>query len=187
MRRSGGFLSAKVWLCLLGFALVVQFGIWIWGGQRTLPVPSGPRLGAPFPDMRVGVPGHSIEQSLSDLLASAHGCSLLVVVSTGCVVCKRMRVTWPDRFRAWSESIGVSVRPIWLAEEGSESLKNFTNGYDLGSIDFAFSAGSSDQAFDQLGVIGTPTLYLLDPQAQMVVGVLGDRLPPLDIARAACQ
>ncbi|HLE57550.1 MAG TPA: hypothetical protein VJB15_10740 [Rhodothermia bacterium] len=98
-----------------------------------------------------------------------------------------MRVTWPARFAAWVDSVGGDVRPLWLSEGGRDALVAFIEGFRLDGIQFAYLArGRTIHGYNVLGVLGTPTLYLVDPGGLVQSGLVGDAFPPINLSRAVC-
>ncbi|MDT8369966.1 MAG: hypothetical protein RQ745_12235 [Longimicrobiales bacterium] len=181
----GRVLTGRWVLAVLALTLGVQ--IVIREGRPAPPLPGGPYAGDLLPELPVGMLDGGHRSTLREVVSGSGTCSLLAVISTSCGVCARMRVTWLDRFNAWADSVDGVVRPVWLAGEGEASLERFTRDFDLASIDLVFTAGSPRQAGRELGVIGTPTLYLVDAQGRVRSGVLGDQFPPADIARSICE
>ena len=169
---------------LLAGLLVVLITI-AYVGIRPSHLPAGPEIGEPLPDFPVRVNGETDAVFLSDVLM-ATGCSLLVVVSTQCPVCTRMRVTWPARFMAWTDSLNLTIKPMWLVTEGTQDWEAFIEGFDLTLVEAIFPAEDPDALIDGLGVVGTPTAYVVDAKGNFVYGLLGDRLPPSDAVRHAC-
>jgi hypothetical protein len=99
-----------------------------------------------------------------------------------------MRVTWPDRFTIWTDSVGSDVRPLWLSEGGRAALRDFIAGFAMDEIDFAYvPLGGTREAYRLLGVLGTPTLYLVDREGIVRAGFLGDAFPPVDLSRSVCR
>lgn len=169
-------------VALLVLALTGQF---VWIHRRQAPVAfDGPVLGQPLAnvDLRMDSGGSSDLRHLVDTRA---GCTLLVIVSTGCPVCQRMRYTWPRRFAIWKDSIAPGVQPVWLAPQGIKEQSQFYDGFNYTGIRRGQLLG--DSAGTILGVIGTPTLYLVDSEGRLRIGVMGDMLPPADSVAHACR
>ena len=168
----------------LSVLLVFQIAVREWDP----PQPSGPLPGTLIPDLTVGRSDGEPDVGLRDLVSSGRGCSLLVLVSPACPVCARMRTTWPARFAKWADTVGAAVRPIWLSEGGEEAFGAFTSGFSMEGITRTFlRPGTSEKAFRALGVIGTPTIYLVDSEGVVQAGLVGDLLPPVDVAQRACD
>lgn len=126
-------------------------------------------------------------EGLFDLLTGEDGCDLLVIVSPSCPVSGRMRINWRYRFSAWRDSVGVDIRPIWLGSGTSDEFRAFTTGFPLEGISLThLPVKGTGIAYESLGVIGTPTVYLVDTSGKVEGGVLGDRFPPVDLARRSC-
>lgn len=175
------------WLVALLFAVLVA-QVLVREGRQLPPLPLGPLPGTPVPDLTVGRLDGQPDESLENLVSSDQGCSLLVVVSPTCPTCARMRTTWPERFSNWADSVGADVRPIWLSEGGRDAFDAFTNSYPLNGITLTFLLrGTTAHAYSVLGVLGTPTLYLIDSAGVVQAGLLGNLLPPTDLARNACR
>ena len=99
-----------------------------------------------------------------------------------------MRTTWPDRFANWADSVGAEIRPIWLSEGGRDAFHAFTSGFPLDEITLTYLLrGTTAHAYSVLGVLGTPTLYLVDSAGVVQAGMLGNSLPPVDLTRSACR
>lgn len=169
---------------LLLTAAVIQLGALRW--LRTRPL-TGPVTGEVLP-ASVTVSLNSIhEQQLTDLLTSRGTCSLLVIVSTHCYFCRQMRGTWPQQAREWADSVGVPVHSVWLSGEDEETLNTFYEGYDFSGVTLARLPSRPARTLQRLGLVGTPTSYLLDRQGRLRLGVLGDRFPPVPQGQRACQ
>lgn len=178
-------LLGSAWvIASLSILLVYQIAVRDW----TPPQLGGPTPGTLIPDLTVGRAGGGSDVGLRALVSTGLGCSLLVLVSPSCPVCARMRTTWPIRFAKWTDSVGVPVQPIWLSEGGGEAFDAFTSGFTLEGITRTFlRPETSEDAFRALGVIGTPTLYLVNSEGVVQAGLVGDLFPPVDIARRACD
>jgi hypothetical protein len=94
-----------------------------------------------------------------------------------------MRHDWRERFMAFGDTAGTTPVAIWIGFEPFAELRAFYAGFAFDGIVLAQSL--SPMARD-LGVYGTPTLYLLDSSGRLRYGILGDRLPPVDSTIAAC-
>ena len=175
------------WLIALLFAVLVA-QVLIREGRRAPPLPLGPAPGTAVPVLTVGRLDGQPDESLADLVSIDEGCSLLVVVSPTCPTCARMRTEWPGRFSNWADSVRAEVRPIWLSEGGEEAFNAFTSGFRLDGITLTFLLhGTTAHAYSVLGVLGTPTLYLIDSAGIVQAGLLGNSLPPVDLARSVCR
>lgn len=99
-----------------------------------------------------------------------------------------MRATWTGELRAWTDSVGVSVRATWLLAEPEEAVAGFYEGYDFGGIGLARLEKRDGRRFLwQLGLRGTPTTYVLDRQGRYRFTVPGNQLPPADSMRSICR
>lgn len=180
------FATERTWWVALAVTVVLQMGVWKLYQGFPLAL-AGPTPGAPFPAVRIGTLAGNSDLALADLLSESSGCSLLVIVSSSCPICRHMRVTWPGRFKRWADSVKAPVRAIWLMEEGRGHLAEFRRGYTLDRLELAFIAKDRTTALRDLGIIGTPTLYLIDSQGRMQAGLVGDRLPSAALAQSVCS
>lgn len=173
---------------LLGLSSVFAVQVAIWAGRRSAFPPRGLEVGKPLPLVELELLTTPGQTSLNDIIDDAASCHLLVLVSTSCPICRRMRVTWPSKLKAWQDSLDQPVTTVWLSEEQREALDVFISGYALETaVDiFASNAGRPTQFFEELGLIGTPTLYLLDRQGLLRYGIAGDHLPPAARVDEAC-
>jgi len=117
-------------------------------------------------------------------LSPEGACALVVVASTYCGICQRMRYTWHSAFRAIADSLDVKMTAIWLFPQDSESVAQFTGKGIWDGIHVVRFAEPDDVY--RLGVIGTPLTYLLDSHGLLRLGVFGDQLPPRDSLVAHC-
>ncbi len=174
---------------LLALALAAQ--VFVWVGRRALPhpLPEGPLPGQRLPSLEIGFVSGSEDRLLGDAVAEAERCTLVTFVSTQCHVCARMRVTWRHALPEWEDSIGGAVQSVWIAEEDSAEMASFLEGFDLGTTEVAYASNDRARArmISAFGVIGTPTLYLLEPGGTVIQGVMGDQLPHIPVARAQCS
>jgi len=172
---------------LLGCLSLLLLGqVALWTVRRSEPPPEGPLVGELLPDVRVSPLGTDHDGPLSQILVRSRECSL-VLISTSCPVCSRMRVDWPERFADWATGTHARIETIWLSEEGEGELALFVDGHDLAGVDHVLHAvGEERQLFRRLGMIGTPTVYLVDAEGRYRYGLLGDRFPPLDVVETAC-
>ena len=157
-----------------------------WWNRHTLQPPSGPEVGQPLPSAQVTVVNGSSNATLRDALTSDGSCSLLVIVSTTCPFCMRMRHTWPRDATIWSDSVGTPVTKVWLAAEDDTTLTEFYSGYDFDDVSLVRITDDPVGTFGRLGIIGTPTTYLLDAAGHLRMGVMGDQFPPVQAGRDAC-
>ncbi len=168
-------------------ALLVQVGVRLWRQQHPAP-PTGPATGDVLPLVWVAPLAQSSDSvRLTSLLTQGGGCSLLVVVSTTCHYSARMRYTWPEQARLWTDSVGVPLQLVWLAGEEPVDLLAFYRGYDLRGVRLLRVTSSPAEALARLGVFGTPTTYLVDASGRLRLAVMGNRLPPATAAREACS
>lgn len=146
----------------------------------------GPTIGEPLPATTVAVLNTDDVVSLQDLLAAEEACALLVLITTDCPFCLRMRETWTRNAAVWSDSVGSHVSKIWLAGDDLSSLNEFYGGYDFEGVTLARLDDDPARALGRLGVFGTPTTYLLDRGGLLRMGVMGERLPPAEVGREVC-
>lgn len=138
-----------------------------------------------FPALRVAV----VDRTAIRLLASTTvgECTLVVAISADCAVCQEARRTWAKRYRAWLDSAGVPVRPVWLAFSDSLGSSSFFAGFDFRGIGTFRVSDAPKVAAATLGLLATPTNYLLDRRGSIRAILLGDVLPSLRQARAVCR
>lgn len=153
---------------------------------RPLPL-TGPITGQALPPTHVRLLAEIKSQDLTELLTDTGSCSLLVIISSACPVCQRMRITWPRQYRAWADSIGAPMRAVWLSADSLEVLRTFYSGYDFRGIELARITTEPRAAMRRLGIYGTPTTYLIDRDGRLRIGVAGDQLPPTTSARTFCE
>lgn len=173
------------------FVLTVGLGLGLLtlNGRSSDAVPSGPMPGEVVPDLlvrRIDSDGAAtgLQHALADV--SHTGCKLLVLVSTSCTQCGRMRITWRDRFLEWRHEVGIPIHPIWLAEEHHSEFRQFLQSADLGGVTLLANAGPRWSLFRSLGVVGTPTSYLVGAESKVLSGVAGDYFPRVGQTQRAC-
>ena len=148
----------------------------------------GPTVGRPLPDFGLVATLDGRQETWTSAIATPHHCTLLVVISPTCAACRRMRDTWSDRLSPWLDSVAAPVRPVWLIGATDTVARAFVAGYDLAPRTVVATITTDvAQAGRALGIVGTPTYYLLDRDGRLRVGVLGDEFPPADSARHACR
>ena len=152
------------------------------------PIPlHGPTVGRPLPDFGLVAMANGQLQSWPSVIARRE-CTLLVVISPACAACRLMRDTWSARLSPWLDSVAAPVRPVWLIGGDDTSARAFIADYDVAPRTLvARMAADIPAAGRALGILGTPTYYLLDREGRLRVGVLGDEFPPADSARHACR
>ncbi len=171
-------------LVLLIAAVIAQ--VRILGGLRRPIALDGPVLGQPIPDIgQVSVNRGPGESSLK-VLNGRGECLLLVIVDPGCAFCHRMGPAWRKVYEAWADSINYPIQSAWLGAGESAPLELFFHAYDGGNALRIRAMADPRRVGRLLGVYATPMTYLLDRSGRLRVGVLGDQLPPIDSARAAC-
>lgn len=162
-------------------ALTGQFA-WVEWQRRPLPF-KGPVVGRALDNVDLQIEG--ARSDLRRLVERPGGCTLLVIVSTTCPVCQRMRYSWPRRFAIWRDSISSSMQAVWLAPQEAAEQSTFYEGFNYKGIRRGqLLSGTGGK---KLGVIGTPTAYLLDSSGRLRIGILGDILPPADSAARVCR
>lgn len=159
-----------------------------WLGALRVSPPIGPSIGDTLPATMVsGLPGGHTRKPLSSVLAAdPASCVLLVMVMTDCPYCSRMRWTWPRKAAEWTRAVGETVSFVWLAGEPAAVLRSFYEGFDFSDVTLLNVTGNAGEALGRLGLFGTPTTYLLDAKRRLGYGVMGDRLPPIDVGRRIC-
>lgn len=177
-------LFTRWWTVAALFGLLVGF-FGLRGKEQRVPR-VGPMVGERLPSMRVTILGEEGELPLTELLTRTGTCSLLVVGSTYCGFCQRMRVTWPGELRSWSEAVGTPVHAVWLMGQNPAVQNAFYDGYDFESITRAWIPSRPGRALRLLGIYGTPTTYLLDRTGRVRQGLMGDRLPAVEEGINAC-
>jgi hypothetical protein len=165
--------------------LLAQLSYHQWQ-RRSLPL-VGPVTGERLPVTAVRAVAGGGDIDLSWLLSSEGSCAMLVVINTGCAICMRMRYTWPNTFRTWSDSVDAPVKAVWLSGQSQEANERFYRGINFRDINVVRTSGSARTALRRLGVYGTPTLYLTDRFGRLRVGVAGDQLPAATDARSICS
>lgn len=147
---------------------------------------NGPRIGQPLPAAFVHSLANDTRMSLTEASLRGGSCALIVLVNTHCGFCKRMRVTWPQQFHRWRDSVAAPIAPIWLSMQPEDTLRAFFHGYDFAGVAAGRLELGNGVRIGDLGVIGTPTSYLIDRRGRLRTGVIGNQLPSLDSARSAC-
>jgi len=165
---------------LLGFSIIT-----FWE-ERPAP-PMGPEMGMVIPSAQVKLLGGGSEKDLVSILTGGGDCSLLVLINSRCGVCRRLRGTWPERAQLWVDSVGVPFHLLWLSGEQEEVLASFYKEFPLGPVLPAMISREPDRVLRQLGLFGTPTTYFLDGDGRLRLGLMGDRLPPVELAKGICS
>lgn len=178
------FLRAHGLTVLLLAALATQ--LVFWEGRVNPPLPSGPLPGEPLPPIAVRNLGDTVPRKLDDMLVGG-GCALLVFVSPTCRTCLRMRRTWPGDFLAWQAAVGVSVRAVWLSDGSPEQATAFLTARILPAELAYVIEEHAAFAYRDLGVLGTPTSYLVDASGLVLGGIIGDVLPPTELTQRHCR
>lgn len=97
-----------------------------------------------------------------------------------------MRESWKRDVSHWSDSVGVAATTLWLGGEDDATLSEFYAGYDFEDVMLLRVADDPARTLGRLGLIGTPTTYLMDSQGRLRMGVMGDLLPPVEAGREVC-
>ena len=84
-------------------------------------------------------------------------------------------------------AVGVPMRGVWLSGEDKRVMESFYEGYLFQDIVRARVISRPGAAFHRLGVYGTPTSYLLDSFGKLRYGIMGDRLPSVEMVRESCM
>lgn len=173
-------------IAILSGLLLIQM-VSVRDANREVLLLPGPVTDSLFPSVPVrSLEGRS-EIQLRQLLREHGGCTLVVVMDVSCAICQRMRIEWPRRFTAWADSIGGSVQAVWLVAESFERTKEFFGWSHSDRIIRAQITSDPDSAFQMLGVIGTPMMYLVDARGQMQLGIAGNQLPTPMSATPVCR
>ena len=180
------FLPPLLLAAAIGVCFLLGFGLLTWWTTIVPSPPSGPTVGEPLPATRVTFLNSDSSLYLHEAMTSEDSCSLLVMISTTCPFCLRMRDSWRRDVTQWSDSLGVPVTMLWLAGEDDATLTEFYSGYDFEGVTLLRVADDPARALGRLGLIGTPTTYLLDPHGRLRMGVMGDLLPPIETGREIC-
>lgn len=145
---------------------------------------SGPRTGS-----AIALPPFILLDSARRMLLekSSGSCRLITFVSSRCPICARMRTEWYARWRHWNESTDSRVVTIWLTSEGAAASRTFLPDSLLRGVVLARQPTHASGSWRDLGVYGTPTSYLLDPQDRLIYGIVGTQLPPVSLTRSACH
>lgn len=114
-------------------------------------------------------------------------CSLLVLVSVHCGVCKGWRPRWNRQYRAWTDTVGYPVPAAWLSAEPLAQLQLMLRDYHLDGVRPLAVMSKPVRSFRRLGVRGTPTSYLVDSAGYIVGGSVGAQLPPAGVVRDSCE
>jgi hypothetical protein len=172
---------------LLGFlilGLLFQVGALKRKGP---PQVSGPQIGDTLPtiELRAILDGELF--FLKEAFRNYDPCGLLVVFSSSCVACDRLRVTWNDRYRSWVDSVGVPIPVVWASGENEPVLRKFLDGTDLVGVRVARLLGGSANTARALGVVGMPQAILIDSEGQFQSSALGRGLPSAERTRDVCR
>lgn len=124
--------------------------------------------------------------ALGTILGEPSGCSVLVVMSHTCPVCRQMRWTWQERILSLADSLKEPLRALWLFDGSTSDIKEFLKGGENASIEILRMAGDLEEAYQQLGVVGTPLAYILSDRGTLRLGILGDRVPSVGEIREFC-
>ena len=174
----------EFWGALVGglvILLVVQVSYkWPQPG----PPSSGPALGKTAVAEVTVVSNNQQPRSLLSLVPRA-SCAVVVVASTYCAVCARMRYVWRQRLASVASARNVGIAAVWLFSQDSTEVGKFTEQGDWKHIIVARLP--SPDVLEEIGIIGTPTTYLLDRHGKLRLGLLGDQLPPADSLVSACS
>lgn len=147
----------------------------------------GPTVGRPLPNFGLVSLDEGRPQSWTSAIPTRE-CTLLVVISPTCAACRLMRDTWNARLAPWLDSVAAPVSAVWLIGADDTSAHAFMAGYNVAPRTIVARITTDIQAAGRsLGIVGTPTYYLLDRAGRLRVGVLGDEFPPADSARRACR
>lgn len=143
-------------------------------------------IGGPLPSSSVSEVGSAAVGELHHYLTADSTCTLLTIISTTCGICQRMRGSWPAASRRWVDSVGAPIKLVWLGGEDHQTLLDFYSGFAFAGVRKLKVNEDPVGTFRRLGVIGTPTTYLLDGSGQLIQGIIGNRRPPVRLARDSC-
>lgn len=122
-----------------------------------------------------------------DAVAAFDGCSLVVVASRHCGICLAMRETWQREVDAWSGSLALPIQSHWLFLDPPETLSEFTKHPNMDRVHISSIVGPGHRPGARLlGVFGTPTIFLVDREGLLRIGVMGDLLPTASEAAQWC-
>ncbi len=171
-------------LFALGTLMAVQL-VLLHEGRSVGPV-YGPVRDEVFPTIPIAFLDERQELALRDVVSRNTGCTLLVIMDVDCAVCQRMRMEWPQRFQSWADSLRISIQAIWLVAEPEEVTIQFFGNYGAERVHRGRVVADFNTALSVLGVIGTPTQYLIDHKGVLRLGIAGDQLPSQGEAERIC-
>ena len=169
---------------LLGL-LVIQVGL-ISALNSVGPKLHGPTPGTTLPPVPVQVTNESVAVSLRDFVANGSRCSLVVVAEADCPICQRLALRWQEDYPRWVDSIRTPVSAIWVFNNSEAEIARFVSAFRLASLSTAALVNYM-QAQEELGVIGTPLMYLVDRDGRVVLGSAGATFPPAVAAARSCD
>jgi hypothetical protein len=164
--------------------VVLQLTLLRWRGNS--PPAKRPVIGERLPDLTVESLYGNYSSPLILAATEFADCAVVVVVATHCKVCQRMRVTWPSRFLNLRVSTKSNIAALWISAQPKDSLRSFLSDLAFGELRAGMVKSNDALALHRLGVVGTPTSYLIDRNGTLRAGLLGDQLPPADSVVAAC-
>ena len=177
----------RVILVVGTLTLLAQGVLWWRSGQPTLP--HGPEMDAVLPSIMVQLIDASDDPiPLSDLIEAKQPCTLIVLASRDCIWCQRMRHTWAEEYRTWVDEAGIEgrIQAVWVMAEGVSAAQQFFDGYDFAGIQQVAVASNLGEAWRRLGVFATPITYLTDARGHLKLGILGDRIPEVEVGTNTC-
>lgn len=175
------------WLAFL--VLSATFALLLFSGRSAgISNLSGPLPGESFPSLEVVELGPDPYRGPLAGILSAEHCSMVVFMSSGCGICRRMRWSWPANY-ARREAIGETpLRIIWISMDSEGQAELFFGAHDLRHIITvrALKPWTSRDAA-RFGMLGTPTSYVVGPSGRVLMGLIGDRFPPTDALVDVCS
>jgi len=163
--------------------LAAQFVLW---HLVTDPPLRGPVKGELFPTLEAQELRQGIPQVLGE---GGDACIFVPVMATSCPFCSRMRHTWDAEYDAWREGTTADLQVVWLFPEPRERVESWTEGRswdDVTVMTLPGRRGERTAILRRLGVIGTPTSYLVSGTGEVLMGIAGPRLPPPDLVSERC-
>lgn len=180
-------MRSGVVVAVLGGLLILQVTAMWFVGDKSVPFPPGPVTGEAMPSVSVTLIDTDQSRELGELLLLERGCTILIVADVECPVCARMRHTWQPRFDRWADSVSESLQVMWLFGNTAGETKEFLDNVERGGAIVAILATERLAALRQLGVYGTPTLYIVDRDTRLRLGISGFQLPTPQLASKICE
>lgn len=148
--------------------------------------PQGPAYGEELPDVSLRLFRSGELASILRLPGRGDRCLLVVLASTSCPACARMRSDWEERLESWTHAANVRVWPVWLFASDVREVDRFFADHALSRIQVAVIDRDQKAVLRRFGAFGTPTLLLYDRNNRYVAGGLGDSFPPPGLVQGQC-